>query len=448
MLRPKFNLFYGLTLCAAFVPRAASAQVVTEYLPALGSGAGELIEEPAQVRASKSYQPLGYRDGPLTVNLDGTESFGYSSNVDRLQHGRQSAAIMTAGHISAVRMLDRQDQVHAEVSVTDTRYPSRSLQNRTTWNGTIGATKHFGHDELGAAFTHMSLVQMPTESGALIITGPVPYNVDDGRVSYLFALPSRLSFRPEISVQHYYFGKPEVAGSSPFQDQSYRDRVIVNESVTARYQMLQNSHLLFLAQGTQIKYTGNTQAFSMTDDITAPRRNSTGFSVLGGYSWNEAGPFQFRALVGYQRRVFSSSLYGTISSPIAQASFRWLPTKLTTVSANITHGIEDAAFESIVGYTDTSAELRVTHAYSRNIVFEVHGNLHKAHYPASSPELLATPIGVASNNQNSYGGGVDLHVYLNRHISLDFSYEYMSQSAYLGPMFPVHVAMAGVHFAL
>ncbi|AQS84762.1 MAG: outer membrane beta-barrel protein [Acetobacter aceti] len=438
------NKVFYLLRAAAIVwislPAAAYAQVVTQYFPGLGSGAGELSEEPAQVKATSSYQPLGYHSGPLTVHLDGDERAGYTTNADQLQHGRKSSIINTRGHIGTVYLLDRNDQVHADISVSDVRYPTRSLQNRTTWTANIGGTKHFGRDELGVAFTHLSLVQMPTESGALLILGPVPYTLDDGRVSYLLTTHGRLSFQPELSVQHYQFGKPQLTGISEFQNQSYRDRVIINENLTARYQMMQNSHLLLLLQGTQIDYQSSYMGF--------PARSSNGFSILGGYNWNEAGPFQFRVMIGYQRRIFSSALYGSLSSPIAEASLKWSPTRLTTVSATVSHGIEDAAFEGVVGYTTTSARLSVTHAYSRNIVFEAHAGLQKSHYPSSSPALLSTPIGQVANSQSSYGAGAGVHVYLNRHVSLELNYDFFSQSAFLGPLFPTHVVMAGVHFAL
>ncbi|BCK74913.1 hypothetical protein AA0242T_1042 [Acetobacter aceti NRIC 0242] len=436
-----FHLLRVATIIGLSPPVTAQAQVVTQYFPALGSGAGELSEEPAQVKAARAYQPLGYHSGPLTVHLDGDERVGYDSNADLIQHGRKSSVINTQGHIGAVHLLDRNDQVHADVSVSDLRYPTRSLQNQTTWTANIGGTKHFGRDELGVAFTHLSLVQMPTESGALLILGPVPYTLDDGRISYLLNTHGRLSFLPEFSIQHYQFGKPRLLGNSPYQDQHYRDRVIINENITARYQMMQNSHLLLLLQGTQIEY--------QTGNLDLPARSSNGFAVMGGYSWNEAGPFQFRALIGYQRRIFASSLYGSISSPIAEASIKWTPTRLTTVSATVSHGIEDAAFEGIVGYTNTSAQLSITHAYSRNIVFEAHAGLRKAHYPSSSPYLIDhSPIGQLANNQSSYGGGGSVHVYLNRHLSLELNYDFASQSAFMGPLFPVHIVMAGVHFAL
>ncbi|MCH4090398.1 outer membrane beta-barrel protein [Acetobacter sp.] len=435
-----FHLLRAVAIVGLSLPATAHAQVVTQYFPTLGSGAGELSEEPAQVKATRSYQPLGYHSGPLTVHLDGDERVGYTSNADLIQHGRKSSVINTQGHIGAVQLLDHNDQIHADVSVSDQRYPTRSLQNRTTWTANIGGTKHFGRDELGVAFTHLSLVQMPTESGALLILGPVPYTLDDGRISYLLTTHGRLSFLPEFSIQHYQFGKPQLQGASAFQDQSYRDRVVINENLTARYQMMENSHLLLLLQGTQIDYQAG--------NLELPARSSNGFSIMGGYSWNEAGPFQFRALIGYQRRIFSSSLYGSLSSPIAEASIKWEPTRLTTISATVSHGIEDAAFEGVVGYTNTSARLSVTHAYSRNIVFEVHAGLRKAHYPSSSPELLSSPIGQLANNQSSYGGGGGVHVYLNRHLSLELNYDFVSQSAFMGPLFPIHIVMAGVHFAL
>ncbi len=431
-----------LGIAALLIPVAAQGQVVDQYFPALGTGAGELSEEPAQIRATQSYQPLGARWGPLSIQADGTETIGYASNVDLLPQVRHSSAsIDTQGHLSVVAMFEHDNQAHADISVDDTRYPSRSLQNRTTWNASIGATHHFGRDVLGAAFTHLSLVQTPTESGALILVGRIPYNLDDGRVSYLLQTRGRLSFIPELNVQHYYFGNPPVTDSaSPPQSQGYRNRVIVNEGFTARYELLKNSHLLFIARGTEIQYEQSNPGY--------PARNSNGFSVLGGFDSNEASPITFRAVVGYQLRNYSAQLYGRITSPIAEASLRWAPTRLTSAVISVTHGIEDSAFESVVGYTNTQARVTVTHAFSRNIVFGVHGEVSSAAYPATSSALVGTPIYQPAHDQNMYGFGINGTIYLNRHISLTLSYDYSSQSAYLGPMFPVHYIMGGVHFAL
>ncbi|WP_242011449.1 outer membrane beta-barrel protein [Acetobacter fallax] len=449
-MNTSMSLFYrafGLTLL--LLPVCGYAQVVDQYFPAMGTGAGELSEEPAQIRATQAYQPLGARWGPLSVHADGAEGIGYSSNVDLLpQTIHRSASIDTQGHVGVVAMFEHDNQAHADISVDDTRYPSRSLQNRTTWNASVGATHHFGRDELGVSFTHLSLVQMPTESGALILVGPVPYNLDDGRISYLIQTHGRISFIPEINVQHYYFGTPSIVNNPlTYVNQSYRDRVIVNEGFTARYEILKNSHLLFLARGTQISY-GSAQISSSSSDQGFPTRNSNGFSVLGGYDSNEAGPIRFRAVVGYQLRAYSAALYERVTSPIAEASLRWEPTRLTSAVVSVTHGIEDSAFESVLGYTNTQAQLTVTHAFARNIVFGFHSEVRQASYPSTSSKLAGTPIYQQAHNQNMYGFGINGTFYLNRHISLSLSYDYSSQSAYLGPMFPVHVVQGVVHFAL
>ncbi|NHO18131.1 outer membrane beta-barrel protein [Acetobacter oeni] len=423
-------------------PLSAYAQVVDQYLPAMGTGAGELSEEPAQVRALESYQPLGARWGPLSVQADGGESIGYSSNVDLLPQNRHaSPTVETTGHVGAVALFEHNNQVHADLSVDDTRYTSRSLQNRTNWTGSAGTTHYFGRDELGVAFTHLTLVQMPTESGALILVGPVPYNLDDGRISYLVRTHGRLSFLPEFNVQHYYFGKPTYTGGvSPFQDQSYRDRVIINEELTARYELLKNSNLLLLGRGTEIRYSNDNQGY--------PTRNSNGFSVLGGYDSNEAGPIRFRAVVGYQLRTYAAALYPKVTSPIAEASLRWEPTRLTSAVLSVTHGIEDSAFDAVLGYTNTQAKLVVTHAFARNIVFGFHGVVMQANYPSTSSALAGTSIAQQAHEQDMYGFGINGTMYLNRHLSLSLAYDYSSESAYLGPMFPVHYVQVGVHFAL
>ncbi|MFT8676097.1 MAG: outer membrane beta-barrel protein [Acetobacter sp.] len=431
----------GLSLTAPaqfFLAHSACAQVIDNYFPAIGSGAGDLEQEPAQIRANEAYAPLGKRFGPLRIDADAAEGEGYNSNVDRLVGGHSSAVVSTQANLSAVARWGQRDQVHGAIGVDDTRYPSRGIQNRTNWTANLGGVHDFGHDTIGAAYTHLSLVQTPTDLGALVMSRPVPYQVDDIRASYTATTHGRLSFIPQGGIQRYHFDYFTPSALQPTQ--SYRDRVLISQGVTAQYELRQDSHILLVLQGTEIRYQNRID--------NAPSRDSNGAAILAGYDFGQRGPVRFRALVGYQTRRYRAGAYSVINSPIAEGELTWLPTRLTTVSASVRHGIEDSAFENVVGYTFTGARIGVRHAYQRNIIFSAYGQIQKANYPAAPSFLENTTLYQARNNQTFYGVGAGAEWRINRHISLSANYDFSSQNTVGSGSFPVNAVMVRLHLAL
>nr|WP_269111351.1 outer membrane beta-barrel protein [Acetobacter senegalensis] len=431
----------GLSLTAS-VPLwsggSAFAQVIDTYFPPAGSGAGDLAEEPAQIRALGEYAPLGKRFGPFQINADGGEAIGYDTNVDKIIGGKASAVINTQANLSAVARWGKRDVLHGNIGVDDVRYPSRSIQNRTNWTANIGGVHDFGHDTIGASYTHLSLVQMPTDMGALVLSRPVPYQVDDIRLSYTATTHGRVSFIPQGGIQRYHFG---FFTPSEFQPtQTYRDRVIITQGVTAQYELRQDSHALLVVQGTEIRYQNQLE--------NAPSRDSNGFSIMAGYDFGLHGPIRFRGVVGYQTRHYRATAFGVINSPIAEAELKWLPTRLTTVTATVHHGIDDSAFENIVGYTFTGARIGVTHNFKRNIVFSAYGQLQRANYPAAPAFLENTVLYQGRNKQSLYGGGLGAEWLINRHIRLAANYDFSSQSTIGSGRFPIHRFLIKVQFSL
>ena len=417
---------------------SAFAQVINNYFPAIGTEAGELMREPAQVQAMGAYAPLGKRYGPLRIDADGSESEGYDNNVDCIVGGHSSPVVSTQGHLAAVSRWGQHDQVHGNISVNDIRYPSRSIQNRTNWNAELGGVHNFAHDSIGLTYTHLTLVQMPTDLGALVINRPISYNVDDVRLSYTATTHGRLSFIPQGEIQRYSFGSTPATAFVP--NQSYRDRVLITEGVTAQYEVRQDSHALLVVQGTEIRYQNKLE--------NTPSRDSNGASVMGGYDFGLRGPIKFRALVGYQTRRYRGNGYGTINSPMAEAELAWTPSRLTIVTANVRHGIEDSAFENVVGYTFTGARIGVTHTYQRNIVFSAYVQLQKANYPTAPAFLQNTVLYQERNNQTLYGAGASAEWLINRHMRLTANYDFSSQNTVGTGSFPIHNFLVGFHIAL
>jgi opacity protein-like surface antigen len=426
-----------IVIVPLLLPDRASAQVLDVYFPPLGSGFGDLATEPAQVRALEEYMPQGLRYGPLRVDADASDAVGYDSNIARLVNARGGVMETTHARLAGAAVWKR-DQVHAEISVDDYRFPSQSIQNRTNWTALMGAVHDFGHDSIGLAYTHLSLVQTPMDLGALIFSRPIPYQYDDVRLSYTATTHGRFSFIPTATLSRYNFDQVSLAPNQ--LDQTFRNRVTIVEGVTGRYDLAAGSQILVVLQGTEIRY--------LNDTLDLPTRDSNGWTALAGMDFGMSGPIRFRALVGYQERLYRSSLYGKITSPVAEAELGWTPTRLTMATLSVRHGIEDGAFENVVGFSYTSAQITVRHNYSRNVVLHANLGIQKADFPSTQAALQNTVLDEIASNQTIYTAGAGAEWMVNRHIGVTLNYTFASQNTVGYGTFPDHTILLGVRFAL
>lgn len=439
-MRTPLTFGLGLIVIAPLLlPDVASAQVLDTYLPPLGAGLGTIETEPAQVQALERYAPLGVVYGPVRIDATAAESFGYDNNVDRLLNGKGSPVIMSSGDVAAVAQWTN-DQLHAEMNVSDYRFPSQSIQNRTNWTATLGGVHNFGHDQLGFTYTHLSLVQTPMDLGAQLFSVPIQYEFDNAGLSYTLLTHGRFSFIPQAQIGLYDFGQP-INNGNLFTDQSYRNRVMVNEGVTARYELTPERQVLVVLQGTEIHYVNNMVA-------GLPSRDSSGLIAMTGLDFGLTGPFRARALVGYQTRLYHSGFYGTISSPIAELELGWNPTRLTMLSLAVRNGIEDGGYENVVGFTYTTAELTVRHYYNRNLVLTAHGGIQRADYARTPEALDNTILRTIQSQQLIFDAGAGAQWLLNRHVSMTFNYNFTSQNSSDYAVVSDHNFMIGLSFAL
>lgn len=398
--------------------RPASAQVIETYFQPLGLGAGGIEPDLTQIQTLDEYSPPGIRYRSFQVSGDARESFGYDTNVDNLPGGHASPVIESAGSLAVVSDWT-QHQVHAALTVDDSRYPQRGIQDRTNWTANLGGIYEFGRDKLGLAYTHLDLVQTPTDIGAIVTTQPIPYQVDTLDLSYTVMTHSPISFIPEVVVTQYHFDP--VSDGQTGDDQSYRNRVVLTESLTSRYEAAPGRSLLLVVQGTEIRYQDNL--------LGLPGRDANGGSALVGVDLGSTGPIQIRALAGYQLRKYRSGAYGSLSSPIVEVEIGWLPTRLTNVSLAIRTGIEDSAVESVVSYTYTSAKLAVQHQYQRNIILGAYAQVQDANYPSTPLLLQNTALNQAQLDQSIYSVGCSASLLINRHLRLTANYDFSDQNA-------------------
>ncbi len=382
------------------------------------------------------YEPLGIRFHSFVANGDFSEAAGYDTNADALPGGHASSVFDSKGSLSVVSDWT-QHEVNLNLSVDDARYPQRTVQNQTDWTASLGGIYDLGRDKLGASYTHLDLVQRPNDLGAAVTTFPVPYQVDAVDLSYTAVTSSPLSFVPEVQATRYQF---ETPGGTPDQSQSYRNRLTVEETLTGRYELAPQRSLLLVLRGTEINY--------QQDLFGLPERNSTGGAALAGVDLGRSGPFQVRALVGYQIRDYHSKAYAAVQSPIVEGEVGWLPTRLTRVDLTVRRGIDDSASENVVGYTYTAARVAVRHEYQRNIFLGAYAQLENADYSSTPVVLRGTALSQDQLDQTVYSVGLDADYFLSRHLRLTATYDFSSQNAADTGNFAISEVLVALHLAL
>ena len=251
----------------------------------------------------------------------------------------------------------------------------------------------------------MQLHEDQTSLNSAGLTRPLGFAVADRRVGYTTDL-GRWRVQPNAGYVQYRFDNVTFPGAT--LSQRYRDRDEVLGGVTVRYNVQANRSAVVVVRGNSTDFVGPFGG--------QPRPNSTSVSVLAGVDYAFSGALRALALIGYQRRNFASSAYQTRSEPIAQGWVVWTPTRLTTITGQVSRTVEDSVGESIAGVTYTHAGLALQHEYLRNLLLGATAGVDTADYAQSNGSELLTSAGVTAT-------------YLfNRNVRLGASYSFIARS--------------------
>ena len=384
-----------------------SAQMLDQYFQPMAVELGGVPADQSRGRELSRYEAGGVRVGSFVIRPDVAESFGFNSNVDGFSGGRGSSFTDTTASLKANSDWSR-NSLSLGLSVDDRRYLDVPRQSFTTWSAVVSGTLDVARDKIGASYQHQNLIQLPGSLDAVTVLQPVPFTIDTVTLNYHATSFGRFTFVPEISVANYNYNN--YSGGGVTVSQSYRNRLVLQGSLTTRYEFAPQRDALLVVRGASLDYTGR----SIKGE---PKRNANGGAVLAGLDYPAPGSnFRFRVLAGMQFREYQSSAYANLATPIGEASVIWTPTRLTTVTLSARRDIEDASDDTIAGYTYTAARLNVDHELRRNITLNGYAELLQANYPSSSMFTGAQGIPEAGTSQTIYNFGVGASWLLNRNI--------------------------------
>jgi hypothetical protein len=392
-----------ILLACAGADGEARAEMLSGYFPDGVPGYGAAPGVTVASRARPDFDPPGVRLGGFMLHPQLEQGLGYDSNVFGAAHPQGSWIVGT--HPSLLVESDwSRNRIGGYADIADSRYLDQPRQGRMNWTASLGGALSVGRDQLTVGVAHFSLHQDRTELDALPSDAPVAYQVQDVRAAYTIAL-NRVSLTPGLAFSSYRYDDTTIRGAPA--PQGYRNRDVVQVSVSGRYELASQRNLLLVTRAMGTNY--------VTPQAGTASRDSTGYQVLMGFSDDADAVWRYRILLGWEMRAFRAAQYRASQAPIAEAAVIWSPSGMTTVTATLSRSIEDAAQEGIAGYTYTSARLVLDHEYLRNVLLQVSAGMQHADYLQ----------GGGQSSGFSLGGG--LTWLLNRHMRLSATYDFTDQ---------------------
>ena len=391
----------ALAAAVGGVWQPARAQLLERYLnptaPGFDLERGAVIPQ----RPRTEYDPLGVRLGDVVIRSQLDESVGYDTNVLGSRPSVGSWRVGTAPSVTVNSDFGR-NAFGASFGLSDQRFLDQRQENRTDWNAAVNGSLDIGRDKLSLSLSESLQHLTPTSLDSGSITVPVGFKVTDAAARYTTSL-ARLQFEPNLEYVGYRFDDTTLAGTNI--SQKVHDRDVFVGGLTTRYGNWPERNLLLVTRAIDSQYIADLGGL--------PRPNSIGYEALVGGNYAFSGNLQALALVGYEVRRFSNSVYRTRSSPVAQLSVIWTPTGLTTLTARGVRSIEDSLGESTTGVTVTQGNITIDHEYQRNWLLQGRGAVSNAEYGQ----------GIGHENLFSLGAGVTYLVNRNLHVigSYDFT---------------------------
>ncbi len=357
----------------------ATALILLLLRQAMGAGLSEIFADGVPGYGTEPGVTVGSRQHPETdpppTRVEGyrvkpalDQSVGYDNNVLGGARRQGSWLSNTNGSLLIASGWSR-DSFGLFISGANTRYFNLPNQDRTDGTATLGGSIDIGRDKLSLGLAHLSRHEDRADLNTFASDRPVAYRVDDARILYT-AVFGRLTIQPEAGLSVWHYG--DTTEQRQFASQAYRNREVLTGSSTLRYELAPLRNIVFVARALNQHYLNPVPGHASL--------NSTGYRALGGLDYDGDTVWRARILVGAETRQFAAPQYHPRMAMIAEGELTWNPTGMTTLHANLTRGIEDAAQEGVSGFTYTEGKIRIEHELWRDVLLNASAGLRHAAY--------------------------------------------------------------------
>ena len=166
---------------------------------------------------------------------------------------------------------------------------------------------------------------------------------------------------------------PIVSASGVRRDQTSRNRQVWRVTGQAEYAISPDAAVFGQAQYVDTSYMIPLPGLQYN-------RDSTGYRLLGGVSFDLTALARGKLGAGYTERSYKNAVYTDIKAFSVEAQVDYFPTELTTVSVGFTRDIQDSAVAGSSGYLRTAVDGRVDHEFLRNLLGNVRASYETVKY--------------------------------------------------------------------
>lgn len=169
-----------------------------------------------------------------------------------------------------------------------------------------------------------------------------------------------LSFRLDGVADVFNF---QDAGPINNDDQ---DRNKYKASFRVGYEILEGT-TLFVQPGY------NVVRYDAAVDDEGLRRDSQGYEVLAGFTWDLSGVTFLELGAGYLRQSFDDPLLGTVRGPSFSGDLVWNATDLMTLTGRLSRTVKETTLRNASGILETNLEFVVDYDPLENLIFTLSG---------------------------------------------------------------------------
>ncbi len=386
-------------LCATLGCAApARAQLIQTLFPSDIPGYEPDLSDSVIQRMLDQDEETGVPVGSFLVHPNISETGGYQSEA----LGVPNSATGTANTQASVRINSNWEEnaLGASFTVDNEHYFALPKASYTNWSLGGGGTLDLGEDRATASYAHSVTNLTATDLGAIGIINPVPYSIDDVRLSY-DKLLARVIWTPGFEFQNYQFGGAN--GGIPVSDGALSHRV-ETESLAGRFAFTPGNSAVVILQGSQAHFWSNP-----TDDYNDE-------AVFAGLDFRGPAIFQYRALAGVETRHFPNAAV-TDTTPTFELDLAYTPTEIDTISVtgNRTQSNPTSAFA--LNQTLTEFHVEYDHELTPAVFLRV-----TARYGLSSAQSIGTSL--PSQNQTQEGAGISAFWNVNQNLRATIGYQF------------------------
>jgi hypothetical protein len=220
---------------------------------------------------------------------------------------------------------------------------------------------------------------------------------------------NRVTISAGGEVRHYDYEDVDAQGGGTI-DQDDRDRMGYRPGVKVAYEFIDGYAAFVRAEGDIRRYDNGA-------DSDGINRDSQGYDVVGGASFDLTGLLFGEAFAGVRQRFFEDSQFETATSPVVGATLTWIPTGLTTVALKVDNAFIESTDINSSGYNSTGIGVTVDHELLRNLILSAGAGFRYDDFEGISRE------------DKFFTGSAGASYLMNRWLSLGARYTYSNRNS-------------------